>query len=59
MAAYLWAALMPLALKRASGHVDSKGSRFDSWTLLGDCLVHHVVADSKRNVEQGEEFVGW
>lgn len=41
--AYLWTPLMPFALKRASGHVGSKGSSFDSWALLGGCFVHHVV----------------
>ena len=39
---------MPFALKRASGHVGSKGSSFDSWALLGGCFVHHVLADSNR-----------
>lgn len=38
---YLWATLMPFALKRASGHIGSKGTRFDSWTLLRSCFIHH------------------
>ena len=38
---YLGAALMPIALERASGHVGSRGSAFDHGTLLGGCLVHH------------------
>ena len=48
--AYLWAALMPFALEWASGHVDSKGSTFDGWTVLGGCLVHHNLADSNRKM---------
>ena len=40
------APLMPFALEWASSHVGSKWYTFDSWTLLGGCFVHHVLADS-------------
>ena len=44
---------MPFALKGPSGHVGSRGSSFDSGTLFGGCLVHHVGGPQESNGECG------
>lgn len=40
--AYLWATLMPFALKGARSHVSDRGSTFDNGILLRGWLVHHI-----------------